>query len=41
MELEQMTIQELSTVKGGKWVLIGDRWAWVDTLDLDPEEVDI
>lgn len=39
MEIEKLTEQELSSTKGGgKWVHIGDKWYWIDTLDYDPEE---
>ena len=41
MDIEKMTEQELTTIKGGKWIFIVDEWVWVDTLSLDPEEEDI
>lgn len=41
MEIEKLTTEDLTSVKGGIWVLIDDRWAWIDTLGYDPEEEDI
>lgn len=30
MDMEVLTNQELSAIKGGIWVLIDDEWIWVD-----------
>jgi len=31
MDMEVLTNQELSTIKGGDWVLIDGEWIWIDT----------
>lgn len=30
MDMEVLTNQELSAIKGGKWVLIDGEWIWID-----------
>lgn len=36
MELEQMTLEELFSVKGGIWVVVDGVQIWVETYRLDP-----
>lgn len=36
MELEQMTLEELFSVKGGQWIKTDRGWEWVETYRLDP-----
>lgn len=31
MDMEVLTNQELSAIKGGEWVLIDGEWIWIDT----------
>ena len=31
MDMEVLTNQELSAIKGGEWVLIDGEWVWIDT----------
>lgn len=30
MDMELLTNQELSAIKGGEWVLIDGEWIWID-----------
>ena len=30
MDMEVLTNQELSAIKGGKWVLSDGEWIWID-----------
>lgn len=40
MELEQMTLEELASVKGGIWVMIDGVRVWFGDKSLIPEEED-
>ena len=33
MDMEILTNQELSTLKGGKWVMINGKWVWLMKTD--------
>ena len=30
MDMEVLTNQELTAIKGGKWVLVDGEWIWID-----------
>lgn len=40
MELEQMTLDELVSIKGGAWVEINGEWFWIGKKSLFPESKD-
>lgn len=37
-EMQQLSVAEMSQIKGGKWVWIKDQWYWIETLDLDEDD---
>lgn len=37
-EMQQLSVAEMSQIKGGKWVWIKDQWCWIETLDLDEDD---
>ncbi|WP_455669639.1 hypothetical protein [Phocaeicola sp.] len=37
MEIEELSNQELSLIKGGMWVCISGKWYWIDTTGYDPD----
>jgi hypothetical protein len=38
IEMQQLSVAEMSQIKGGKWVWIKDQWYWIETLDLDEDD---
>lgn len=39
LQLEKLSENEMSLIKGGKWMFIDGEWHWVVTMDLKDDEV--